>query len=183
MTFAASRCPVCKMALKEGDLTTGCAQCDTVHHTVCWQANGGCSTYACEGAPVLQRAPLPTNLRAGWGDEKHCPACSGTLPASALVCSCGAKFPWADPMTSQSYTEWRAYESARRTKRSTLIILFLLSLTGLAAPIAGIAAAVTAFLWRRDLAGDYGAFLALGYGAGAVGIVYSLIFVGLRLGF
>lgn len=182
MSFV-TRCPVCKMALQPSEPVTACQQCHTTHHTACWQVSRGCSIYGCEGGTAVERSPLPANLRTGWGDDKLCPNCRNELPASALSCSCGAKFPWSDPITPQAYQEWTTYEHGRRVKRTALCTMFLLSMTGLAAPMAGLAAIVSTTRWRRELAGDYGAYLALGYGTAAIGAVYCAIFTGLWLGF
>lgn len=42
-------CPYCKVAFNESDEVVYCDVCDMPHHKLCWEANGGCTTFACTG--------------------------------------------------------------------------------------------------------------------------------------
>ncbi len=104
------------------------------------------------------------------------------IPSSLLRCRCGAHFPWADPMSEQEYLEW-VEEDERRTRiRKQLIYLFLVTLLGVTAPLTGTIAGVQSYRYRHVLVGEIGTYLALGYGAGLIGLVYSLVFILLYFG-
>ena len=43
-------CPYCQLTVKPGVETLSCPTCGIVHHSDCWQENGGkCTTYGCTG--------------------------------------------------------------------------------------------------------------------------------------
>jgi hypothetical protein len=46
-------CPFCKDDVKrlESQGTVRCPECESVHHTPCWNENGGCATFQCQRAP------------------------------------------------------------------------------------------------------------------------------------
>ena len=98
------------------------------------------------------------------------------------MCSCGAKFPWADPMTKPEYTEWLAKETRNASARSGLIWLFVFSLIGVTAPLAGLIAGIFAYRRRHELAGSGGTYLAIGYGSAAIGAIYTILIVLVALG-
>jgi hypothetical protein len=133
-------------------------------------------------AATPEELTLPISVRGGWGDEKMCPKCGENIPASLLFCHCGARFPWADPMTNQEYETW-AQEAVRSSRaRKGIVVLFILSIFGLISPVTGTVAGIYAYRSRKILAGEAGSYLALGYGAATIGVVYSLIFLLLYLG-
>jgi hypothetical protein len=84
-------------------------------------------------------------------------------------------------MTAEEYQAWLREDRQRGQMRKLLIGLFLLSLLGLPAPITGAIAGIQAYRFRKLLVGEVGTYLALGYGACVIGVVYSLIFVLLYL--
>lgn len=43
------KCPVCKYPLLQLDELHKCPGCDTPHHVDCWQYNGGCAVFGCNG--------------------------------------------------------------------------------------------------------------------------------------
>jgi hypothetical protein len=100
-----------------------------------------------------------------------------------LSCPCGARFPWADPMTREEYVEWQSAEEARRRTRKQLVALFIVSLIGVTAPLAGAVAGIQSYRYRRELAGENGPYLALGIGTAVIGLAYSLIILLLYAGF
>jgi hypothetical protein len=125
---------------------------------------------------------VPEQVGGGWGDEKACPRCGKSIGASLLVCSCGAEFPYADPMTRE---EWRAHERRQEDlsgTRKALVLLFIFSLFGIPAPVLGPIAGAIAYRRREDLAGADGTYLALGFGAAALGATYLLIVLLLMMG-
>lgn len=177
-----TRCSICKFTIEADDDTTICSTCNSQYHTVCWESIGGCAVYGCSSAAQAEKEPVLELVGKGWGDEKQCPSCSRMIPSSLLICSCGAKFPWAEPMSRSAYHEWLRQEEIRAGKRNNLVWLFLASLLAVTAPITGAIAGFYAYRNRHELAGKYGAFLALGYGTALMGAVYSLIFLALLLG-
>ncbi len=177
-----TRCPICKTLIQPSEPTESCAECLSRYHEECWTHNGGCATYGCKLAAVPEKLVMEGPIGRGWGDEKSCPNCRRSIASSLMICKCGARFPWADSMTAEEYGAWLEEERTRADSRKFLTILFVLSLSGLLAPFTGTLAGVQAYRQRKILAGESGAFLALGYGAATIGAVYSLIFLLFYLG-
>jgi len=149
---------------------------------VCWQQLGGCATYGCKAAAIPEKPSLPTSVSRGWGDDKACPQCGDMIPSSLIVCRCGARFPWADPMTPDEYRAWLSDDEQLKRRRKQLVYLFLLSLLGLPAPVTGAVAGIQAYRFRKNLVGEVGTYLALGYGAAVIGVIYALVFALLYFG-
>jgi hypothetical protein len=170
-----TRCSICYTIVSQGEAVTTCPDCQQGYHTSCWTEIGGCGSYGCKQAAVAEKPPLPVVVGAGWGDSKTCPQCGLEIGASLLVCSCRARFPWADPMTREEYGSWVADQEAIARSRRVLISLFVCSLVGLTAPIAGPIAGLYAWLRRERLAGAGGTYLAMGYGSAAIGAVYAIL--------
>jgi hypothetical protein len=166
------RCSICGTRVREGDDVTSCPECTQDYHRGCWDEIGGCATYGCGKAAVAEKPAVPSVVSGGWGDEKECPACESTISASLLVCRCGARFPWADPMTAKEYEGWIRRTKAASSAQNLLTILFVASLTGFPAPICGPIAAIYAWKKRDQLAGAHGVYLAIGYGSAALGAAY-----------
>jgi hypothetical protein len=177
-----TRCSICYTIMTEGEPVTACPECKQDYHKSCWDEIGGCGSYGCKQAAVAQKPPLPVLVGAGWGDTKQCPQCTSEINASLLVCRCGARFPWADPMAPAEYVGWLDQQNAIAFARKLLIVLFILSLIGVTAPIAGPIAGVYAWAKRTRLAGTGGTYLAVGYGSAAIGAIYSILIVLVALG-
>jgi hypothetical protein len=177
-----ARCAICYTMITDSEAPTACPECQQDYHKSCWDEIGGCGSYGCKHAAVAEKPPLPVLVGAGWGDTKPCPHCGRDINSSLLVCSCGAKFPWADPMTITDYAEWLDQQKSISSARSLLIVLFLLSLIGFTAPIAGPVAGLYAWFKRTKLAGTGGTYLAMGYGSAAIGAIYTALIVLIALG-
>jgi hypothetical protein len=178
-----NRCSICHTLIQDGEAVEYCERCDQHYHAECWQENSGCATYGCEAAPVLDKPVIMPVAGQGWGDEKECPQCGKSIGSSMLVChSCGAKFPHADPMTQEEHTAYEKTEMDAKSARQILLGLFLIALVGVTAPLAGAIAVWYARQQRRLLAGQDGAYVALGYGTGALGAIYLLVIIALMLG-
>ena len=173
-----TRCSICYTMVNQGEALTTCPECQQDYHASCWTEIGGCGSYGCKHAAVAEKPPLPVLVGAGWGDSKTCPQCAKEISSNLLVCSCGTRFPWADPMTPDEYASWRADQAAIARSRQLLIALFLCSLIGVTAPVAGPIAGIYAWLRRARLASTGGTYLAMGYGSAAIGAVY-LVLIGL----
>jgi len=177
-----ARCSICYTVLSQGGTVTACPECQQDYHKSCWDEIGGCGSYGCKQAAVAQKPPLPVLVGAGWGDTKRCPQCGNEIGSSLLVCSCRARFPWADPMTADEYHAWLDQQGAIAGARKFLIWMFILSLIGVTAPITGPVAGLYAWVKRTQLAGTGGTYLAIGYGSAAIGAIYSILIVLVALG-
>lgn len=177
-----ARCSICHTLVQAGEEVAACDSCGQEYHAGCWDELGGCATYGCQDAAQAEKPEAPVVVSGGWGDEKECPVCRHALPSSYLHCRCGARFPWADPMTREEYAEWQ--ESARKVKvaRNVLISLFFVSLFGFVAPLSGGVAGVYAWSKRNQLAGPHGTYLALGYASAALGFFYAVTMLLLAAG-
>ena len=177
-----ARCSICYTVIAEGEAPKSCPDCQVEYHLSCWDEIGGCGSYGCKRAAVAQKPPVPVVVGAGWGDAKECPSCGGHIGASMLVCGCGARFPWADPMTRAEYQDHVMKEQRIKSTRTALIWMFIFSLVGFTAPIVGPIAGYFAYRRRELMATTGGTYLAMGYGSAAIGGVYALLIVAVVLG-
>ena len=99
-----------------------------------------------------------------------------------MICLCGARFPWADPMTTLEYDAWMMTERSAAGDRRMLVILFAVTLIGILGPLTGTLAGIKAWRSHDALVGEHGPFLALGYSAAVIGLVYGLVFLLIWLG-
>lgn len=173
-----ARCSICYTKIQPNEAAHTCADCQQEYHQVCWDELGGCGTYGCKSSAVAEKPPPPVIMRTGWGDSKTCPVCSREISSSLLLCPCGARFPYADPMTVADYGAWRAKEDEASGARKVLVVLFILTLLGLPAPLLGPIAGFYAWSKRELLGGANGTYLGVGYGAAAIGGTY-LVLIGL----
>ena len=177
-----TRCSICYTVLSNEEPVTSCPDCRQDYHTSCWTEIGGCGSYGCKQAAVAQKPPVPVLVGQGWGDSKSCPSCGLEIGSSLLLCGCGARFPWADPMTRDEYSAWVDKQQGIARSRLVLILLFIGSLLGIVALVTGPIAGVYAWLRRRRLAETGGTYLAMGYGSAAIGVVYGVLIVLTALG-
>jgi hypothetical protein len=176
------RCSICHTRVADSDSKEDCPDCQQSYHANCWMELGGCATYGCSSTPAAEK-PAPLALTGGgWGDSKNCPNCNLSIGSSRMVCSCGAKFPYADPMTETEYQDWQVSQAGIKGSKRVLLGLFIGSIIGVTAPICGLLAAVFGYKKRKQLAGEHGTFLALACGSATLGVVYSLIIVAMALG-
>jgi hypothetical protein len=175
MTMA--RCSICYTLIAEAEPVTACPECRQDYHKSCWDEIGGCGTYGCKKAAVAEKPPVPVTVAAGWGDSKECPKCGTQIASSWLGCRCGARFPWADPMTRDEFDRWRADQAAASSARGWLILMFILSLVVVTAPVIGPIAGIYARLKRAVLTGSGGTYLAMGYGSAALGAMFTILII------
>lgn len=86
-------------------------------------------------------------------------------------------------MTKDEYKEWVTEDALRKYRRTELIILFVITIFGVFAPFTGAVAGIQAYRSRNLLVGEVGTYLALGYGAAVIGLVYTIVFLLLLIGF
>ena len=177
-----ARCTICHTLIKDADQTALCSDCDNVYHQSCWDEMGGCATYGCARAPVAEKTAPVSGQGRGWGDHKVCPACGGKIGSSLLACGCGARFPYADPMSREAYAEYQQDLAARKRSRNLLLLLLFLTFAGLPGPVTGPLAGYYAYARRHLLTGQAGSYVALGIGTALLGLGYALVFSLLALG-
>ena len=89
-------CPYCQFPIKPDDEVVYCSQCNLPHHAQCWQENGKCTTFGCDGHP----AATPNDKYPGGNlgasyidltiDDCICSRCGASNSISATFCSqCG----------------------------------------------------------------------------------------------
>src|SRR5438876_1806454 len=117
-----ARCSICGTLIQPDEApsaVTRCDECKQEYHQACWDEIGGCATYGCRQAAQAEKPPPPVQTGGGWGDTKPCPSCGTNIAASLLVCICGARFPWADPMTPLEYSDWHRKEDDVASSKKT----------------------------------------------------------------
>ena len=177
------RCSICHTKVADTDSKEDCPDCQQSYHAGCWIELGGCATYGCTRTPVAEKPAPIMGAGGGWGDSKSCPNCSASIGASRLVCSCGAKFPYADPITSEEYHAWSSEQVSIKASKRVILGLFIGSIIGVTAPICGLLAGIFGYRKREQLAGEHGTYLALASGSAALGVVYSAAIAMIALGF
>lgn len=49
MEYLGKTCPYCQYPIKQDSDVKVCLSCKVPHHQECWEENGGCTTYGCQG--------------------------------------------------------------------------------------------------------------------------------------
>lgn len=94
-------CPYCLCAVEPADDKVRCPRCGAMHHADCWETNGKCSVYGCDGWAVwsgaIGEAIAPGAARgieisagdldrAGAGEVLRCIECGDEVGPGDLVC-------------------------------------------------------------------------------------------------
>jgi hypothetical protein len=169
-------CPVCQSGILENEAWLACPSCQQSHHQECWDEVRGCSTYGCKEAPALEKeAPAAAPLSA-WGDTKGCPVCGEKIKSIAVKCRyCGFEFSSVDPLTANDVREQVKKGESRKSLRTTIIVLFVISLLGCLAPIAAIAGLSWVLPRRAEISEAGPVYQILAYAAVVLSVLYSVL--------
>lgn len=169
-------CPICQSGLVADDAVIACSDCDQVHHQECWQEVGGCATYGCPQAPAATKEAAAAAPRSAWGDTKACPACGETIRSIAVKCRyCGEMFETVDPLKAADLRRGARKAETLRSMRTTVTVLFILSLVGCLAPLTLILSLIY-LVPKRELVADAGPlFRVLGYSTVGLSVLYCLL--------
>lgn len=131
-------CQICQTQVQGGEAYVSCPACEQIHHSECWAEVGGCGTYGCQQAPILDKTEQPLRRPASaWGDQKSCPVCRKSIKAVALRCRyCKTDFETADPLTPKEFRAQRRREEQLTQLQVITGAVFVLSLLGCTAPVA-----------------------------------------------
>ena len=118
-------CPYCQFPVKPGEESVVCSACGLAHHAGCWEENGKCTTYGCNGQPAAPRALPPplggVDLSSGVErcprcglenapDANFCKACGATIaPAAATEPAVDKLSPGAYPLSYPRASRWSRF--------------------------------------------------------------------------
>ncbi len=84
-------CPYCRFPVKEGGAIYTCPECKAVHHSECWQDNGGCCITGCAAGP----SPAARTQSAAATVRSPAPRFASPSQAPAVAPRAGRQVPLA----------------------------------------------------------------------------------------
>lgn len=172
-------CQICQTVVTTGEEFVACPECQQVHHGECWAEVGGCGTYGCQQAPMLDK-PTPTQRpSSAWGDTKSCPVCRKEIKSVALRCRyCKTDFDTADPLSRRELrAQKRRTEETNQLKVATVLV-FGFSLIGCLSPITLLVGLLYLLPRREDVARSGPLFSILMYASLVISTLFALMIAG-----
>lgn len=131
-------CQICQTDIAVEESIFNCPECGQIHHLECWSEIGGCGTYGCSQGPVVVKQEIASASKA-WGDTKQCPVCCETIKSISVRCRfCNTDLGTTDPLTREDFIRKTATARTQSQLKANSVVLFVLSLLGLTAPLAGL---------------------------------------------
>jgi hypothetical protein len=97
-------CPYCSQTIKFGEEAVNCSGCGKPHHKDCWEKNGGCTTYQCEGKPIALSSSK--GVETGGNSIRYCSQCGASNQTNFSYCQkCGSPLgSGSRPAYNQQYS-------------------------------------------------------------------------------
>ena len=129
MNYIGEKCPFCENNFEENEEIVICNSCKIPHHKVCWNANSGCTSYACNGKmlSIAEYEELMNSVHSTVNDsaEKRnltenelqiCSRCGSKISVSDIKCP-KCKYPLIDD-DSVELDSFMIYNNIQKTKQA-----------------------------------------------------------------
>lgn len=78
-------CPHCRLPIQINTSVLKCSDCGTPHHAECWDANHGCTTFACKGSACAVTSPQYGSLSRQTAGSRQDSAQAGDALATLML--------------------------------------------------------------------------------------------------